>query len=58
MVQGTDLLSKANLIAQWDSAGNTIGFNNGFTAIKLDEPVVIEGDIFYFHYKLTGLLNG
>jgi hypothetical protein len=56
--QGTDLLSKANLIAQWDSAGNTIGFNNGFTAIKLDDPVVIEEDTFYFHYKLTGLLNG
>jgi hypothetical protein len=56
--KGTDLLSKANLIAQWDSAGNGVGFNNGFKAIQLDNPEVIDGDTFYFHYRLTGLLNG
>lgn len=56
--KGTDLLSKANLVAQWDSSGNAVGFNNGFQVITLDEPRVIDGDTFYFHYKLTGLLNG
>ncbi len=56
--KSTNLLDKANLIAQWDSAGNAIGFNNGFSSIQLPSPVVIESDTFYFHYRLTGLMNG
>ena len=54
------LLSKANLIAQWDSAGNNIGFNNGFDKISLTEPKFFEGDsvAYKFSYTIKGLLNG
>lgn len=54
------LQSSANLVAQWDSAGNSIGFNNGFEAIKLKDPVYFEGDStpYIFHYAMENLSNG
>ena len=55
---GGDLVSSAKLIAQWDSTDNSVGFNNGFSAVELDEPIEIEGETYEFHYKLKGLLNG
>ncbi|MEI7803456.1 MAG: hypothetical protein WCI97_12455, partial [Bacteroidota bacterium] len=33
-----------NKIAQWDKAGNAIGYNNGFAPIKLSSPKMFEGD--------------
>ncbi len=53
-------LSKAKLIATWDSAGNNVGYNNGFDIIKLPEPVTFDGDSisYTFHYSIDGLLNG
>ena len=47
-------------IATFDSAGNNIGFNNGFAAIQLKEPKTFEGDTtqYYFHYEIDNLLNG
>lgn len=56
--QGLDLLSASNLIAQWDSTGNKIGYNNGFDEITLDKPVTIDGEEYTFYYKLSGLLRG
>lgn len=55
-----NLLNSAKLVAQWDSAGNAIGYNNGFEAIKLDNPVYFDGDTnaYVFKYEMTGLLNG
>ncbi len=57
---GLNLLAEANLIAQWDSAANGIGFNNGFDFIKLAEPKVFEGDTTQYHYKyeMNNLSNG
>jgi hypothetical protein len=57
---GLNLLAEANLIAQWDSAGNAIGYNNGFDYIKLAEPKVFEGDTtkFYYKYTMDNLSNG
>jgi hypothetical protein len=55
-----NLLDDANLLAQWDSAGNAIGYNNGFNLIKLDQPKVFEGDTtkYYYKYTLDNLSNG
>ncbi|MBI3141664.1 MAG: hypothetical protein HYZ16_02430 [Bacteroidetes bacterium] len=58
---GSDLSGTGNelqLIAQWDSLGNAVGFNNGFEEIKLKEPVVIDSQEYHFMYQIKGLLNG
>ena len=49
-----------NLIGQWDSTGNDVGFNNGFDLIKLPQPVTFEGDTtkYYYSYTLNNLSNG
>jgi hypothetical protein len=55
-----NLLDEANLLAQWDSVGNGIGYNNGFAVIKLDQPKIFEGDTtkYYYKYTLENLSNG
>lgn len=54
------LSDNQNLIAQWDSAGNNIGYNNGFDAIRLAEPKKFEGDTtsYWYKYELDNLQNG
>lgn len=49
-----------NIIAQWDSTGNDIGVNNGFSAILLPQPIVFEGDpiAYTFKYTMDNLQNG
>ncbi len=49
-----------NLIGQWDSTGNDVGFNNGFDLIKLPQPVTFDGDTtkYYYSYTLNNLSNG
>ncbi|MDW8392767.1 MAG: hypothetical protein RMK52_00820 [Chitinophagales bacterium] len=53
-------ISSLQLIAQWDKPGNSVGYNNGFEVIRLDEPVWFEGDTTAYRYRfdLNGLLNG
>ncbi len=55
-----DLTADNNLIAQWDSIGNTIGYNNGFEAVKLNQPIYFDGDPvgYSFKYTMDNLLNG
>lgn len=55
-----DLIGEANLIAQFDKPGNNIGYNNGFQAVKLQQPVYFEDDTiaYVYHMKLDQLLNG
>lgn len=55
-----ELANDNNLIAQWDSTGNAIGINNGFDAIKLQEPYFFEDDTtpYVFKYTMSGLKNG
>jgi hypothetical protein len=55
-----NLAENNNLIAQWDSAGNEFGFNNGFESVLLDEPKVFDGDpvTYRFKYTMNNLLNG
>ncbi|MBK9730195.1 MAG: hypothetical protein IPO83_02725 [Chitinophagaceae bacterium] len=53
-------ISTQNQIAQWDNPGNSIGYNNGFEAIRLPSPMYFEGDTTAYQYKfeLNNLLNG
>lgn len=58
--QRPDLSSELNMIAQFDTKGNAIGFNNGFDAVRLPEPYFFEDDTTAYHYKysLDNVLNG
>lgn len=55
-----DLIGRAGLIAQFDRPGNDIGFNTGFDAIRLPEPVFFPGDPTPYRYRFVedGLLSG
>lgn len=57
---GGNLIDKRNLLAQWDSAGNNIGYNNGFNAIRLSTPLKFEGDstLYTNKYEINNLQNG
>ena len=47
-------------IATWDKTGDSIGYNNGFSAIRLNQPKFFDGDTtpYWYHYQMSGLLNG
>jgi hypothetical protein len=55
-----DARSSLVMLAQFDSTGNSIGFNTGFGKVKLQQPVTFEGDTtkYYYKYELDNLLNG
>lgn len=53
-----NLIGDANMIGQWDLAGNAIGYNNGLTAIALPTPMIIDADTFYYKYTIDQVLNG
>ena len=55
-----NILGAAGLIAQYDRAGNEVGFNNGFDAIRLDTPASFPGDANTYEYRFVadGLLDG
>ncbi|MEI6508429.1 MAG: hypothetical protein WCO54_08080 [Bacteroidota bacterium] len=54
------LSNNENLIAQWDSVGNNIGYNNGFDLVRLSSPKYFEGDTipYWFKYEMSNLQNG
>jgi hypothetical protein len=55
-----NLIDQRNLIAQWDSAGNNNGYNNGFEAVSLSSPIYFEGDSTPYtnKYEINNLQNG
>lgn len=57
---GGNLIEQRNLIAQWDSAGNNIGYNNGFSAITLPQAKYFDNDTtpYTFKYTIDNLQNG
>jgi hypothetical protein len=60
-VQNTQNIVQAlQLVAQFDSAGNSVGYNNGFGAIELAQPRRFEGDpnAYRFMYEFRNVLNG
>ncbi|MCX7605703.1 MAG: hypothetical protein N2170_00355 [Bacteroidia bacterium] len=55
-----DVLSELKLIAQFDRPGNGIGYDNGFSAIRLPEPKYFPGDPtpYVYKYEIRGVTNG
>ena len=55
-----DLSSSLVLAAEFDSAGNSVGYNTGFNHAKLDKPVIFAGDTtkYYYKFEFDNLLNG
>jgi hypothetical protein len=47
-------------IAQYDIAANGIGFDNGFGAVRLSQPMMFPNDTtkYVYKYDITNLLNG
>jgi hypothetical protein len=58
--QKQDILSSLVLLGEFDSTGNKFGFNTGFKAAELQEPVIFPNDPTQYYYKLEidNLLNG
>ncbi|MEQ9104249.1 MAG: hypothetical protein RIE53_06085 [Rhodothermales bacterium] len=58
--RGGNLAGAAGLVAQYDTPGNTIGFNNGFGQIALQEPALFEGDEteYWYRFEAPNLKNG
>ena len=57
---GTDLNPQVRMIREFDTPGNNVGFNTGFSEIELDEPVTFAGDTntYYYAYEISDLLSG
>jgi hypothetical protein len=63
---GFDLTQSQNLqnslvaLAQFDSTANDVGYNTGFTAVRLDEPITFPNDPieYYYKFEIPNLLNG
>ncbi len=55
-----DVRSSLVMLAQFDSAGNSIGFNTGFSKVELKDPVTFPGDTtkYYYRFDVNNLLNG
>ncbi len=55
-----DARSSLVMLAQFDSAGNSIGFNTGFSKVELKDPVTFKGDStkYYYRFDVKNLLNG
>ncbi len=55
-----DNRSSLVMLAQFDSAGNSIGFNTGFSKVELKDPVIFPGDTtkYYYRFDVNNLLNG
>jgi hypothetical protein len=60
LTEKQDIYKSLVLMAEFDSTGNAYGFNTGFSAVKLDEPVTFSGDPNSYDYKfeVDNLLNG
>lgn len=55
------ITSVSEVIAEFDSTGNDIGFNTGFTDIELQIPMVFDdepGTNYYYEYEVGNLLSG
>ncbi len=55
-----DARSSLVMLAQFDSAGNSVGFNTGFSKVELKDPVTFPGDTtkYYYRFDVNNLLNG
>jgi hypothetical protein len=55
-----DLQQSLVKMAEFDSLGNDIGYNTGFSIIELDQPVTFPNDQtqYYYKYVVDNILNG
>ncbi|MGE5680350.1 MAG: hypothetical protein ACM34K_05660, partial [Bacillota bacterium] len=55
-----DVLGSMVLLAEFDSLSNPVGYNTGFSKVRLAEPVVFDGDTnkYYYKFEIDNLLNG
>ncbi|MFH2032925.1 MAG: hypothetical protein ABIJ40_20210 [Bacteroidota bacterium] len=60
LTQSQNILSSMIKLAEFDSAGNTIGYNSGFSAVEMSEPMIFPGDIteYWYKFEIDNLLNG
>jgi len=60
LTQSQDIQSSLVLLGEFDSTGNDVGFNSGFSSVKLDEPVTFPNDTtqYYYKFEIGNLLNG
>jgi hypothetical protein len=60
LTQTQNLQNSLVVLAEFDSTGNSIGFNTGFSEVRLNEPVTFPNDTTQYYYKfdLDNLLNG
>jgi hypothetical protein len=60
LTQTQDLQNSLVVLAEFDSTGNSIGYNTGFSEVRLDEPVKFPNDTteYYYKFDLPNQLNG
>jgi hypothetical protein len=60
LTERQDIFNSLVLLAEFDSAGNNVGYNTGFDFIKLNEPVTFPNDTvqYYYKFEVDNLLNG
>ena len=47
-------------VGVWDLIGDSVFYESGFSAIKLAEPIYLDGDVtpYFYKYEIPGLVNG
>lgn len=60
LTQSQDLQNSLVVLAEFDSTGNSIGYNTGFSEVRLDEPVTFPNDTtkYFYKFEIPTLLNG
>ncbi|MCU7495788.1 MAG: hypothetical protein HF314_00300 [Ignavibacteria bacterium] len=55
-----DVLGSLVLLSEFDSLNNSVGYNTGFSKVRLNEPVTFPGDTnkYYYKFEIDNLLNG
>lgn len=60
LTESQDILKSLTLAAEFDSLGNNIGYNTGFSFVELDEPKTFFNDTteYWYKFEFNDLLNG
>lgn len=60
LTESQNILNSMIKVAEFDSAGNNVGFNTGFAFVEMTNPIQFEGDTtkYFYKYEIDNLLNG